>query len=198
MVSLTNNVGRTNVRQRWEDYVASDARANVTWGTNNKPFLEMPDDRFGGSTASLPSVSANMSDNNIGSSGGTITASTLRTGMINGSNAWTHLRNMRARRYYNSQGNVFNQIDTTDKAFFPTSGQYSGLDTIATPSVPTNGPNSGNTITIGDDATDRGMEEYLARHRVNYRAIRDTALIRDITSCHYSCHSSCHYSRGRR
>ena len=198
MVSLVNNVGRANVRQRWEDYVAADARSGVAWGTTSKPFAEMPDDRFGGAIGSIPGVTSYLADDNIGSAGGTITASTLRTGMVNGASAWTHLRNMRARRYFNSQGNSQLQIDTTNKAFMPNSGTYNGQGTVTAPTVPTAGPTTGNTITIGSASGNTGMEEYLDLMRAAYRAVRDTAVIRDITTCHYSCHYSCHGSRGRR
>ena len=198
MVSLTGNVSRLNVRQRWEDYVAADARSGIVYSTTSKPFAEMPNDRFGGAGTALPSVSSYLSVDNIGSSGGTITASTLRTGMVNGTSAWTHLRNMRARRYFNSQGSAQLQIDVTNKAYMPNSGTYNGQGTVTAPSVPTNGPTAGNTITVGSASANTGMEEYLDLMRAAYRAVRDTAVTRDITTCHYSCHYSCHSSRGRR
>ena len=80
----------------------------------------------------------------------------------------------------------------------PNSGTYNGQGTVTAPTVPTSGPTAGNTITIGSASDNTGMEEYLDLMRAAYRTVRDDAVIRDITTCHYSCHYSCHGSRGRR
>jgi len=191
MVSLTNNISRSNVRKRWQDYVAADAKASVSWGTNSKPFSEMPNDRFGGSTASLPSSTGYMSDNDLGSSGGTITASTVRTGMVTGATDWTHMRNMRARRYFDNNGTSELQIDSTAKAYQPTSGTYNARSSVSAPGYSST-VNSGRTISSSE------MESYLSSVRTAYRNVRDSALTRDIDTCHYSCHYDCHTSRGRR
>ena len=194
MVSLTNNVSRSNVRQRWEDYVADAARAGISWGLNRKPFSQAPNSWFGGNYNSPPARSSYASDNTIGSSGGLITASTLRNGLVGATTNWTHLRNMNARRYYNYQGSYQLQYNSTAKAYQTTSVRAA----IAAPGIPTNGPNAGNLITIGSDASNTGLEEYFARLRSAYYTRRDQAVARYAYVCHYSCHSSCHGSRGRR
>ena len=195
MVSLTNNVYNGNVVDRWEDYVADAARTGIQWGFNRKPFSQAPNSWFGGNYNSPPGRISYSSDNMVGNRYTTITASTVRNGLINATTNWTHLRNMRARRYYNSQGRNILQYDSTQKAY-QTTGVRSA---ISAPSIPTNGPtNNGWLITRGSDSSNTGMEEYLARLRSAYYTRRDQAVSRISYVCHYSCHSSCHGSRGRR
>lgn len=196
MVSLTNNVRNSNVVDRWEDYVADAARTGVSWGLNRKPFSQAPDSWFGGNYNGLPARTAYSSDNMVGDTGTIITASTLRDGLIAATSNWTHLRNMRARRYYNSQGRNILQYDNTAKAYQTTGERL----TIASPGIPVNGPtnNPSYLITIGSNSSNTGLEEYLAQLREAYYVIRDNTVDRISYVCHYSCHYSCHGSRGRR
>lgn len=194
MVSLTNNVSRSNVRLRWQDYVAAAARSGIAWGYNRKPFSQAPNSWFGGNYNSPPAASSYASDNTIGSSGGLITASTLRNGLVGATTNWTHLRNMNARRYFNRQGSNQLQYNSTQKAYQTTSVRA----TIATPSIPSSGPTAGGIITIGSDGSNTGLEEYFSRLRSAYYTRRDQAVARYAYVCHYSCHYSCHSSRGRR
>lgn len=194
MVSLTNNVSRSNVRLRWQDYVAAAARSGIAWGYNRKPFSQAPNSWFGGNYNSPPSASAYASDNTVGSSGGVITASTLRNGLVGATTNWTHLRNMNARRYYNRQGSNQLQYNSTQKAYQTTSVRA----TIATPSIPSSGPTAGGIIRIGSDGSNTGLEEYFSRLRSAYYTRRNQAVARYAYVCHYSCHYSCHSSRGRR
>ena len=194
MVTLTNNVSRSNTRQRWEDYVADAARSGIAWGTNRKPFSQMPTSYFGGRYNAPPGRSSYASDNTLGSAGGLITASTFRNGLIGATTNWTHLRLMRARRYYNSQGRQILQYNSTQKAYQPTYTRVA----IAAPSIPTLGPNAGNLIYRGSDSSNTGVEEYFARLRSAYYTRANNPYNRYIYVCHYSCHYSCHSSRGRR
>lgn len=195
MVSLTNNVYNGNVVDRWEDYVAEAARAGIVWGRNRKPFSQAPNSWFGGNYNSPPGRTSYSSDTMVGSRYNTIVASTVRNGLINATRNWTHLRRMRARRYYNSQGRNILQYDSTQKTYQTTGVRVS----ISTPSIPTNGPlNNGWLITRGSDGSNTGMEEYLARMRSAYYTRQNQSVSRIAYVCHYSCHYSCHGSRGRR
>ena len=197
MASLTNNVNRANVLLRWEDWVANYARRDLVWGTEEKPFAEAPDDWFGGRRDSPPRSGAYSYQTWLGSSTSSIIQATrVRTALIDMTTKWTHMKNMRARRYYNSQGTVSIQIDTTAKAYQPTSTRSA----IAAPSVPSLGPREPNVITRGSTywRYNNGLEEYFEKLRVRYVARREAATDKEITVCHYSCHYSCHTSRGRR
>lgn len=195
MASLTNNVNRANVLLRWEDWVASYARAGLVWGTESKPFAEAPNDWFGGRRDSPPSLSAYSVQTLLGSStSSVIVASVVRDALINMTTQWTHMKNMRARRYYNSQGTVSIQIDTTAKAYQPTSTRSS----VAVYPTPSLGPIRGVPITRGAYYNNNGLEEYFERLRGQYITRRGQATDKEITVCHYSCHYSCHSSRGRR
>jgi len=193
MVSLNNNVRKSNVIDRWEDYVADDARGGLVWGLDAKPFSTAPDDWFGGDIASPPAKDSYVSDSNI--SGTLIEATATRNALVTGTTQWTHLRNMRAVQLFNSQGTQQGTFDDTQKAYQETGQRVDVTD----PAIPPQGPsNNGNLITIGSDSAQTGMEHYLARLRGAYRTIRDDAVYREQTVCHYSCHYSCHGSRGRR
>lgn len=194
MATLSNPITRSNTRSRWEDYVAAAARAGIVWGRNRKPFSQMPTSYFGGNYNSPPSTSAYASDNTLGSSGGLITASTFRNGLVGATTNWTHMRLMRARRYYNRQGSWQLQYNSTQKAYCLTSDRVA----IAAPSIPTLGPTAGGLIYAGSNAANTGVEEYFARLRSAYYARRDNPRNRYVYVCHYSCHYSCHGSRGRR
>ena len=195
MVSLTNNVYNGNVVDRWEDYVAEAARSGIAWGYNRKQFSQMSNSYFGGNYNSPPGRASYSSDTMVGNRYTTIVASTVRNGLVNASRNWTHLRLMRARRYYNSQGRWVLQYNSTQKAY-----QTTGVRTnVSAPSIPTNGPlNNGWLITRGSDSSNTGMEEWLARLRSNYYGIKNSPVNRYVYVCHYSCHYSCHSSRGRR
>lgn len=190
MVSLTNNVRKSNVIDRWEDYVADEARGSLVWGLDAKPFASAPDDWFGGDIASPPAKDSYVSD----ISGTIINATTTRNTLVNGTTQWTHLRNMRAVQLFNSQGTQLLSFDQTEKTYQETGQRVDVTD----PAVPTNGPSSIYLITIGSDANQTGIEHYFGRLRGAYRTIRDDATYREQTVCHYSCHYSCHSSRGRR
>jgi hypothetical protein len=193
MVSLTNNVSRSNVRQRWEDYVADAARAGISWGYNRKPFSQAPNSWFGGNYNSPPARSSYASDNTVGTSGGIIYSWQLRNGLVAATRNWTHLRRMRAVRYINSQGTYYLQVDNQAKAY-----QTTSVTANVTAAIPTNGPNLGNLITKGSDSSNTGLEEYFARLRASYYNLQNSRVYRRANVCHYSCHSSCHGSRGRR
>lgn len=190
MVSLTNNVRKSNVIDRWEDYVADDARGGLVWGLDAKPWSVAPDDWFGGDIASPPAKDSYVSD----ISGTVINATSTRNALVAGTTRWTHLRNMNAVRFFNSQGSLQEVYNETEKAYQPTDQRVDVTD----PAVPTNGPSPIYLITIGSDSNQTGIEHYFARLRGAYRTIRDTAVYREQAVCHYSCHYSCHGSRGRR
>ena len=211
MVSLTDPISRSNCVDRWEDYVGNAATYNgtVVYGTNNKHFSEMPDDRYGGSSASLPSSDFSMDVDDIGSSGGIIDADTVKNATTSAATEWTIFRRMTGRRYYNNQGNysLQTQVGPTN-TYLPNSGQYDARISVPMPNVDaTNGPRDGDilrpgqTTNISNPYYGQGLNGWYDDVRSELNTVLGSAgnyVTVDITICHYSCHYSCHSSRGRR
>ena len=189
MVSLFNNIDAQNVVDRFADYVRASANSGIVWGTNSRPGTWIPTSVFGGTTAGK---TIEINGNSIGGPTGLIVASTVRNVLIAETNRYTRIRNLRARLL--RQGNNAVIYDQTRVAHMSSAYQQ----TISNPSIPTNGPNAGNLITIGSDSSNTGIEEYFARLRSAYNARRGTTITLTYYQCHSSCHSSCHGSRGRR
>jgi len=188
MATLTNPVNKQNIIDRFADYVVADANASISWGTNNKPFSEMPNSYFGGTTSGR-SIGING-----GSIGGTVvTAATIRSVLETETYNYTNMKNLRARlNVTGGGGNTGSKptpgivYDQTAKAHMAT-GYRSGIGAVNNSNVST-----GNTITVGN------LQTYFTNLRTAYRARRDDTTTVTIDVCHASCHSSCHGSRGRR
>ena len=73
-MAITGDITKNSIVGRFEDLVTDVANASIVRGTNSKPFTEMPDSRYGGTTSG---DSINISGISI--SGDTITASTIRS-----------------------------------------------------------------------------------------------------------------------
>lgn len=207
MVSLTDPVSRQNCIERWGDYVGNSP-SGVVYGTNNKHFSQMPDDRYGGATNSLPSATSSMGVDDIGTSGGLIDGGTVRDACTTAAREWTIFRRMRGRRYYDNQGNsqLQTQVGPT-KTYMPNSGQYDRRITVPAPNVASNGPRTGDrliagqTTNVGNPNFGIGLNGWYDDVRGSLGSVQNSGandITVDITICHYSCHYSCHSSRGRR
>jgi hypothetical protein len=73
MATLTNPIRKQNIVDRFADFVVSHNNTQVVWGTNNKPFTQMPDAVYGGTTTGRA----------IGITGTDITGSTIDTNIRN-------------------------------------------------------------------------------------------------------------------
>ena len=99
MAALTNPVNAQNVVDRFTDYVVSTANSGISWGSNAKPFPEMPDAYFGGGTGGR---AIGISGVNI--SANPITASTIYNTLVNETYNYFYIRNMRAVRFVTGTG----------------------------------------------------------------------------------------------
>ena len=70
------------------------ANAGIVWGTNAKPFSEMPNDRFGGGTGG---TGIGITGGNIAAAGDVITALTIYNVLRDETSRVSNIRNMRAR-----------------------------------------------------------------------------------------------------
>ena len=73
-MAITGDITKNSIVNRFKELVTDVANASIVRGTNNKPFTEMPDDRYGGTTAG---DSINITGASI--TGDTITGFTIRS-----------------------------------------------------------------------------------------------------------------------
>ena len=229
MVSLTNPVNLANVVLRFEDIVAADARGSIVYHTGGRHFPQAPSQFYGGGSlfggTSGPPANSYLSSANLGSTGGTITASTVRSAMISATSSWTHLRNAIGRYYLQNQ--QFNQYPNDPRSYqtgpvgtnygktwmttnsqgqsnysqFVGYNRWDGSDWTPDLRYPqeTISTPAATGVESGDTINSSNLEAYMSRCRTNYQSIETIGLHMITTICHYSCFtSSCHFSRGRR
>lgn len=190
MVTLTNPVTPQNIVDRFADFVTSTANSSIVWGTNNKPFSEMPDSTFDGTTSG---TTITATGNSIGVTGNTITASNIVNALLTETALYTNIRNLRAllnvtggggnTGNYGSPGIIF---DATNKANLNTSYRQT-LNTVDVSNVST-----GNIITLSN------LETFFTNLQTEYSTQAANTQTIQVDVCHASCHSSCHSNRGRR
>jgi hypothetical protein len=197
MAALTNNINKANVASRYGDYVAAAANANIVWGTNSKPFAEMPTATFGGDTNGKANTLQGRLTTTL------IEATAFRNATVAETNQYSRIRLLRARLFVaGGGGNTGSRpspgyiYDLTRKSHL-NSGYEQNAGTPNTNFILP--PVAGVVITIGTSATpDVGVEEWFDRLRAGYNTASNNTVTIQIDVCHASCHSSCHGSRGRR
>lgn len=189
MATLTNPINAQNIVDRFADYVVATGNAGISWGTNAKPFSEMPDATFGGTTSGR---AIGITGSNVSAT--PITGSTIYNALNAETQTYSNIRNLRARlNVTGGGGNTGSRptagivYDQTAVAHLSTAYRQSQIN-ATNPNV-----SSGNVISASNLETlfDRLRTIYSS----NYRATTQTITI-DV--CHASCHSNCHSSRGRR
>ena len=187
-MAITGDITKNNIVARFKQMVTDVANASIVRGTNSKPFTEMPNNRYGGTTAG---DSINITGASI--SGDIITASTIRSVLQTEAAKYTNIRKQRAILSVTGPGGntgsrptAGNVSDSTNVAHLDT-GNRASLGSI-----------SSSGVTSGDVIDDATLEAYFLRIRNAYNAVRNSTITDTISVCHASCHSSCHGSRGRR
>ena len=187
-MAITGDITKDSIVNRFKELVTDVANASIVRGTNNKPFTEMPDDRYGGTTAG---DSINITGASI--TGDTITGFTIRSVLQTEAVFYTNIRKQRA--ILNVTGPGGNTGSRPTAGVVSDSTNIAHLDTgnrASLGSISSTGVTSGDTI---DDAT---LETYLGIIATAYNSIRTSTVTDQVDVCHASCHSSCHGSRGRR
>ena len=227
MVNLTDPVGLSNVVAYFEQEIATNkARNGVQYGANAKHYPQIPASigQFYGGDTPGPSVSSYLATSNLGSTGGTITASTVRSALVNATSSWTHLRASHSEyfesfHYFNQQpsdprtGNTGPYSPTKGKTHYPTNAQGAQFYAQFNGFIPwfsqlggtsrrfpqeTISTPSASGINSGDLIDNSNTATYFTRLQNEYDAIADIHLSLIAYICHTSCFYSCHFSRGRR
>lgn len=202
MASLNNPIGGSNLVQRFNDFVAATANSNIEWGTDNKPFPEMPDSNFGGTTSGMGDTTGNLNLT------GEINASTLVTAFANATRRYTRIRNLRARLNVTGAGGnrgtrpkagiVFDETAVAhlrssyeqSTGFIAESGIFSG-ELISRANF------QGGAVFV-PPSTALAYTGFFNECRAKYESLRQNRATITIDVCHASCHSNCHGSRIRR
>ena len=187
-MAISDPVSKTGILNRFEDLVTDVANTGIVWGTNNKPFTEMPDGNYAGTTAgdSINITGANITDT-------IITASTIRTVLETEAALYTNIRQQRAILFVTGGGGNTGSRPTPGTIFDQT--QVAHLDTGNRAAL---GAISSGNVTTGNIINDTDLETYMGNIATAYNTIRTTTITDQVDVCHASCHSSCHGSRGRR
>jgi len=188
MVSLTNPINKQNIVDRFADYVVADANGSIQWGTNSKPFSEMPSNEFAGTTSGR---SISITGNSI--SGNTITAATIRSVLEAETTTYTNMRNMRARLNVTGGGGNAGSRPTPGIIFDQTKKAHLATSRRSTVSGTANGG-----VTTGTPASVSNLQTFFANLRTAYRAKETSAYTKTVNVCHANCHHNCHSNRGRR
>lgn len=187
-MAITGDITKQSIVDRFKAYVTNTANAGIVRGTNSKPFTEMPNSRYGGTTAG---DSINITGASI--SGDTITAATIRSVLETEAALYTNIRNQRA--ILNVTGPGGNTGSRPTAGVVSDSTNVAHLDTGNRASL---GSISSTGVITGDTIDDATLETYFGRIAAAYNAVRGSTITDQIDVCHASCHSSCHGSRGRR
>lgn len=180
-MALNNPINSADLLREWTTFVSNVANSGIVWGTNNKPFSEMPTSTFGGTTGGR---SVSITGNTLGRIETIIEAQPIVNSLIAETRLFTNIKNLRARlNVTGNRGSV--TFDQTRKAHMNTSYRTS-------PSI------SNTNIFSGRRITDAGLTQFFTNCRTAYTNARNSATTITINICHASCHSSCHGSRGRR
>lgn len=190
MVALTNPVTPQNIVDRFKDLVTDVANTSIVWGTDNKPFSEMPDSNYAGTTSG---TTISIIGSNIGVTGNLITASTIKSILETETALYTNIRQQRAILNVTGGGGNTGSRPTPGVIYDQTNVANLSTDNrAAIGSISSSNVDSGQTISSSN------LETYFANLATAYNTIRTTAVTQQIDVCHASCHSSCHGSRGRR
>jgi len=177
-MAISDPISKQGIVDKFEDLVTDVANTGIVWGTDSKPFPEMPDASYGGTTAgdNINITGANITDT-------LVTASSIKTVLETEAALYTNIRQQQAIRTVTGAGVNF---DATQVAHLDT-GDRAALGAI-----------TATDITAGETIDDTKLETYFGNIAAAYNTIRTTTVTETITVCHSSCHYSCHSARGRR
>lgn len=187
-MAISDPISKSGIVNRFDDLVRDVANSGIQWGTNSKPFTEMPNNRYAGGTGG---ASSNISGSSI--TGDLVTASTIRSVLETEARKYTNIRKQNAKLNVTGPGGNTGSRPTAGVVFNQTkvahldTGNRANLSSI-----------SSSGVQSGDVISDSTLETYLNRIKTAYNTIRNTTVTDQIDVCHASCHSSCHGSRGRR
>jgi hypothetical protein len=202
MAVLNNPVQGSNMVERFNDFVAATANANIIWGTNNKPFPEFPNGNLGGTTSGRGNVSGNLGLT------GQVTASTILDAFATATASYSRIRLLRARLNVTGGGGnrgtrptpgiVFDDTRVThmSSSFDQNVGFISEGGGVFPGTIISRASLQGGAV-IGDGSF-INLSGYFVECRERYRELRNNSTTITVNVCHASCHSSCHGSRSRR
>ena len=129
----------------------------------------------------------------VGETGDTVTASSIRSTLETETALYTNVRKQRAILNVTGSGGNTGSRPTAGIIFDQT--EVAQLRTAVRQSL---GSITSTGVTTGDNIDDTALETYFGRIATAYTAARNNIQTDQVDVCHASCHSSCHGSRGRR
>lgn len=174
-------IGDTITRQAFVDLFVANITGTYVWHETNRPSVTLPADGGnlspGDSSGTTVSLSATYTGSTFGGTtpnipAGTITASTIKSAMLAAGKAYTNIRTLRWRVYYNNGGSNQLITDQTQKTLMDTSYQVDLTQTFG---------NALDTIKWNDLVT------YINGMKTAITNIHNTSVVVDNSYCHSSC-----------
>ena len=212
MVTLTNPITPSNIKDRFGEVFIDTINATIVWGTDNKPFTEMPDSNYGGPVSGKTYTTEGISASNFGTAGNTITASGLTakggSGILPSIVIFmSAIQQQRAiLNVTGSGGNTGSRptagviFDQTQIAHLDDNHKETGWTLNAGYGLSGTTANRGNPdslVSAGLSISATNLETYFTNLKNVYDDL-NVVSTDQVDVCHASCHSSCHGSRGRR
>jgi len=188
MATLTGDVDKQNIVDRYEDFVTTTANAGIIWGTDALPFVEMSSAEFDGTTSGRNIVATGPD-----LAGPDIDASSIVSVLVAESVLYTNIRKCQAILFVTGEGGNTGSRPVAGIIFDDT--QVSHLATGYRQSITTGGDPEVQSMV---DATAAGLETFFTNLQTEYNTRRNTTETIQTNVCHAACHSSCHGARGRR
>jgi len=188
MATLTGDVDKQNIVDRYEDFVTTTANTSIIWGTNALPFVEMSSAEFDGTTSgrAIAAVGTDLA-------GPDLDPVSIVNVLVAESVLYTNIRKCQAILFVTGLGGNTGTRPTEGIVFDDT--QVSHLATGYRQAITTGG---GSEIQSEVDTSASGLETFFTNLQTEYNTRRNTTQTIQTNVCHASCHSSCHGARGRR
>jgi hypothetical protein len=191
MVTLNNPINPQNIVDRFKDFVTDTANSSIVWGTNNKPFSEMPDSVFGGTTLG---TTITVTGSTIGAVGNEINAANIVNALLTETALYTSIRNLRAILNVTGGGGNTGSYPNPGAIFDATAKSY--LDYVTYKQTLGTVNNAG--VSAGQTISSTNLETFYTNLQTEYNSQSANTATVQVDVCHSSCHSNCHGSRGRR
>ena len=191
--TLTNPISGSNITDRLNSILLTSVNNGINYGTDNKPFSEVPNSYFGGTTSGISDFGSALTSQSV------IDANGLIEAMENLTASCTNVRSANFTLRLTSSGSAPWNVSAGPRVGSPgiienaTGKSHLATNRRQTISI-SGGPASEDTIT-----RDSVQTQVLTACRDAYLvAASNNVIMPTVNVCHASCHNSCHNSRTRR
>jgi len=191
-ITANTDVENQEIINRFKEYLTDTANSGIIYHTGNAPFVDFPTTYFAGTSTGRPAAVTIV---DIGGDNTDVIATNIFHALLDETNRYTGIRNLRARLFVEGDGGNTGTrptegfVEDVTAVAFLTDGYKTLIPTVPDANVSSEGLQH-------IDASN--LEQLLQNLKDAYNNTRDSTEEIIISVCHASCHSSCHGSRNRR